>query len=105
VIAINELVDEFNDAVACINGTNSVICAEDDTIPAAPGEDTTIVVAVIEPLMSTEPDNIKGIFVLFYCFYTILITIKFPFLYNPPNGTPPAAAAVSSTKFKLCETC
>jgi len=24
--------------------------------------------------------------------------MKFPLLYNPPNGTPPAAAAVSSAK-------
>ena len=38
-------------------------------------------------------------------YYDILINIKFPFLYNPPNGIPPAAAAVSSTKFKLWDTC
>ena len=30
--------------------------------------------------------------------------MKLPFLYSPPNGTPAAAAAASSTKFKLCDT-
>ena len=30
--------------------------------------------------------------------------MKFPFLYKPPKGTPPTAAAVSSTKFKDCDT-
>ena len=28
-----------------------------------------------------------------------------PLLYNPPNGTPPAAAAVSFAKSKLADTC
>ena len=37
-------------------------------------------------------------------YYDILINIKFPFLYNPPNGIPPAAAAASSAKFKLDDT-
>jgi hypothetical protein len=37
-------------------------------------------------------------------YYAILIDIKFPFPYNPPNGTPPAAAEASSTKFKLADT-
>ena len=34
-----------------------------------------------------------------YVFYTNLICIAFTFLYRPPNGTPPAAAAVSFAKF------
>ena len=37
-------------------------------------------------------------------YYVILISIKFPFLYNPPSGTPPAAAAVSSAKFNEDDT-
>ena len=31
--------------------------------------------------------------------YVILISIKLPFLYKPPFGTPAVAAATSSTKF------
>ena len=38
-------------------------------------------------------------------YYDNLINIKFPFLYNPPNGTPAAAAAVSSAKFNDELTC
>ena len=30
---------------------------------------------------------------------------KFPFLYNPPNGTPPEAASVSFVKFNEPDTC
>jgi hypothetical protein len=37
---------------------------------------------------------------LLYYAYANLIKTKFPLLYNPPKGTPPAAAAASSTKFK-----
>ena len=37
-------------------------------------------------------------------YYSILIEITLPDLYNPPNGTPPAAAAVSSAKFNDSET-
>ena len=37
-------------------------------------------------------------------YYSILIEITLPDLYNPPNGTPPAAAAVSSAKFNDWET-
>ena len=31
--------------------------------------------------------------------------MKLPFLYKPPSGTPPVAAAVSSAKFSDCDTC
>jgi hypothetical protein len=37
-------------------------------------------------------------------YYVILISIKLPFLYKPPNGTPAVAAAASSTKFKEDDT-
>ena len=40
--------------------------------------------------------------IIFY--YTILIKTAFPFLYNPPSGTPPAAAAVSFAKFNDIDT-
>ena len=30
--------------------------------------------------------------------------MKFPFLYNPPNGIPPVAAAVSSVKLSEDDT-
>ena len=30
--------------------------------------------------------------------------MKFPFLYRPPNGIPPDAAAVSSAKFSDADT-
>ena len=43
------------------------------------------------PDMASEPVKLAGIY------YTILIIMKLPFLYSPPRGTPPAAAAASST--------
>ena len=35
--------------------------------------------------------------IIVFCHDDILIETTFPFLYNPPTGTPPAAAAVSSS--------
>jgi len=43
--------------------------------------------------------------VTYFIFYTILIEIAFPFLYSPPSGTPPVAAAASFAKSKLADTC
>jgi hypothetical protein len=47
-----------------------------------------------EPVIDNDPESFNDIY------YVILISIKLPFLYNPPSGTPAAAAAVSSKKFK-----
>ena len=47
---------------------------------------------VTEPVIISDPDKNTGI----YYDYESLIRIKLPFLYKPPRGTPPAAAAVSS---------
>jgi hypothetical protein len=46
-----------------------------------------------EPVIDNDPESFNDI-----C-YVILISIKLPFLYKPPFGTPAVAAATSSTKF------
>jgi len=65
---------------------------------------TLIVVFIHLPTVYQSFRKSQAVKIRIIFYYTILIKTAFPFLYNPPSGTPPAAAAVSFAKFNDIDT-